>query len=111
MSLPAGLNVEVHEDDAVTAHLVLPPSSRLNEADLRAVSGGRWVAQPGRDGVDAAFGVEIAYAYGFLFGSFPLVTTVLGLYGIFFAILACLPGTKGDNLFGPDPLQSSDDTA
>ena len=53
VGLPAGLAVEVHEDDAVTRHLVLPPSSRLSEGDLRAVSGGRWVAQPGRDGVNA----------------------------------------------------------
>ena len=53
VNMPEGLNVKVHEDDAVTAHLVLPPLSRLNEGDLRAVSGGRWVAQPGRDGVAA----------------------------------------------------------
>ena len=53
VSLPAGLAVEVHEDDAVTRHLVLPPSSRLSEGDLQAVSGGQWVAQPGRDGVNA----------------------------------------------------------
>ena len=53
VNLPEALAVEVHEESAVTRHLVLPPSSRLSEADLRAVSGGRWVAQPGRDGVDA----------------------------------------------------------
>ena len=53
-TLPASLSIEVHEEDARTGHLVLPPSSRLSEGDLQAVSGGRWVAQPGRDGVDAA---------------------------------------------------------
>ena len=53
VNLPASMAVEIYEEDGRTAHLVLPPSSRLNEADLRAVSGGRWVAQPGRDGVDA----------------------------------------------------------
>lgn len=53
VAMPEALVVQVHEEDGVTRHLVLPPSSRLSEADLRAVSGGRWVAQPGRDGVDA----------------------------------------------------------
>ena len=53
VSLPASLVVKVLEETDETRHLVLPPSSRLSEADLRAVSGGRWVAQPGRDGVDA----------------------------------------------------------
>ena len=54
ITLPASLSIEVHEEDGRTGHLVLPPASRLSEGDLQAVSGGRWVAQPGRDGVDAA---------------------------------------------------------
>ena len=54
VNMPAALNVKVHEDDAVTWHLVLPPSSRLREADMRAVHGGQWVGVPGPDGDDAA---------------------------------------------------------
>ena len=53
VTVPEAMAVEVHEEDATTRHLVLPPSSRLSEGDLQAVAGGRWVAQPGRDGVDA----------------------------------------------------------
>ena len=40
VAIPASLSVEVHEESAGTAHLVLPPSSRLSEGDLRAVAGG-----------------------------------------------------------------------
>ena len=40
VSIPASMSVEVHEDDGMTAHLVLPPDSRLGEGDLRAVAGG-----------------------------------------------------------------------
>ena len=40
VSLPAGLTVEVHEESAETAHLVLPPPSKLSESDLHAVAGG-----------------------------------------------------------------------
>ena len=54
VTMPEALTVKVHEEDATTRHLVLPPASRLSEGDLQAVSAGRWVAQPGRDGVDAA---------------------------------------------------------
>ena len=39
-TLPAGLDVVVHEDSPTTAHLVLPPSPRLTEADLATVTGG-----------------------------------------------------------------------
>ena len=38
--VPDHLSFEVHEDTAATMHLVLPPSDRLAEADLAAVSGG-----------------------------------------------------------------------
>ena len=37
--IPPGINVQVHEEDAGTAHLVLPPSSALGEADLQALVG------------------------------------------------------------------------
>ena len=38
--LPEGFNVAVHEDNATTAHLVLPASSQLTEAEMEAVAGG-----------------------------------------------------------------------
>jgi len=38
--VPAGFNVEVHEDTAETSHLVLPPPAQLGEADLVQVAGG-----------------------------------------------------------------------
>ena len=40
LPIPPGFNVEVHEDGGDTAHLVLPPPSRLGEADLEALAGG-----------------------------------------------------------------------
>ncbi len=39
-ALPDGFDVAVHEDSATTAHLVLPPSPELTEAELAQVSGG-----------------------------------------------------------------------
>ena len=40
VTIPAALSIEVHEEAPDTAHLVLPPDSRLNEGDLHAVAGG-----------------------------------------------------------------------
>ena len=40
VSIPDGFNIEVHEESATTAHLVLPPSATLAEEDLEAVAGG-----------------------------------------------------------------------
>ena len=40
-TIPDGFDVVVHEDSATTAHLVLPPSPALTEADLEMVAGGR----------------------------------------------------------------------
>ena len=40
VTIPASLSVEVHEESDATAHLVLPPGSKLSEGDLRAVAGG-----------------------------------------------------------------------
>ena len=33
-------SVKVHEESGTEAHLVLPPSSRLSDSDMRAVSAG-----------------------------------------------------------------------
>ena len=41
MSIPDDFSIEVHEDSATTAHLVLPPSAALAEEDMRAVAGGK----------------------------------------------------------------------
>ena len=38
--IPASLSIEVHEESATTAHLVLPSDGKLGEGDLRAVAGG-----------------------------------------------------------------------
>ena len=40
VTLPTSLSIEVHEETTATAHLVLPPGSKLSEGDLRAVAGG-----------------------------------------------------------------------
>jgi len=39
-AIPEGFNVLVHEDSATTAHLVLPPSPALSEAELKGITGG-----------------------------------------------------------------------
>ncbi len=39
-AIPDGFDIVVHEDSATTAHLVLPPSPELTEAELEAVAGG-----------------------------------------------------------------------
>ncbi len=39
-SIPEGFDVVVHEDSATTAHLVLPPSPQLTEAELEMATGG-----------------------------------------------------------------------
>ena len=38
--IPDGFDVAVHEDSATIAHLVLPPSPSLTEAELEMVAGG-----------------------------------------------------------------------
>ena len=40
VTIPASLSVEVHEESGTTAHLVLPPDSKLSQDDLEKVSGG-----------------------------------------------------------------------
>ena len=39
-AIPEGFAVVVHEDSATTAHLVLPPSPKLTEAEMGKVTGG-----------------------------------------------------------------------
>ena len=42
-TIPDGFDLVVHEDSATTAHLVLPPSGELSEAEMEKVSGaGLW---------------------------------------------------------------------
>ena len=40
VTIPTSMSITVHEENNATAHLVLPPGSKLNESDLRAVAGG-----------------------------------------------------------------------
>ena len=40
LSIPESFTIHVHEDDAVTAHLTLPPSDKLTEAELAQIAGG-----------------------------------------------------------------------
>ena len=40
VSVPDSLTIRVHEEDAASAHLVLPPSSTLTEPELATVAGG-----------------------------------------------------------------------
>ena len=40
-AIPDGFDIVVHEDSATTAHLVLPPSPRLTDAELEMVAGGQ----------------------------------------------------------------------
>ena len=40
LRIPAGFTVEVHEEAADTSHLVLPPFSKLDEAELGQAAGG-----------------------------------------------------------------------
>ncbi len=40
IELPEAVNIHVHEDTEMSAHLVLPPMASLDEGDLEAVAGG-----------------------------------------------------------------------
>ena len=53
ISIPAGLSIEVHEETATTAHLVLPLSSKLSEGELDAVASG------GAEARHTIFGQEV----------------------------------------------------
>ena len=40
VDLPDTVTVHVHEDSALSAHLVLPPTAALGDADLEAIAAG-----------------------------------------------------------------------
>ena len=40
VTVPETMSIEVHEDSATTAHLVLPPAAALNEGELSAIAAG-----------------------------------------------------------------------
>ena len=40
VNIPDGIRVEVHEERADVAHLVIPPGSGLSESELQQVQGG-----------------------------------------------------------------------
>ena len=42
-TIPDGFDLVVHEDSATTAHLVLPPSPELTEAELESIAGGGYL--------------------------------------------------------------------
>jgi hypothetical protein len=46
LTVPDGFKLVVHEDSATTAHLVLPPSPELTEADLALAAGGHHGGDP-----------------------------------------------------------------
>ncbi len=55
VAIPASLSIEVHEESAGTAHLVLPPDSKLSEGDLRSVTAGFSIFTPAeREGLREA---------------------------------------------------------
>ena len=45
VTIPAWLSIEVHEENVTTAHLVLPPSSRLSESALQEIAASARVDQ------------------------------------------------------------------
>ena len=40
VAIPASLSVEVHEESATTAHLILPAAGSLTESEMEAAAGG-----------------------------------------------------------------------
>ena len=46
IDLPDSVAVEVHEESATAAHLVLPPSPALTEADLEGIAAGHTSVYP-----------------------------------------------------------------
>lgn len=42
IEVPDAFDIVIHEDDARTAHLVLPPSIELSDAQLQQAAGGGW---------------------------------------------------------------------
>ncbi len=48
IDLPESVSVAVHEDTATAAHLVLPPSPQLSDAELASVAAGHDIAASSR---------------------------------------------------------------
>ena len=40
VAIPENFTIQVHEEDSMTAHVVLPASDRLTQEDLAVVAGG-----------------------------------------------------------------------
>ena len=40
VTVPETMSIQVHEDSATTAHLVLPPAAALSEGELSAIAAG-----------------------------------------------------------------------
>lgn len=40
IEIPEDFTIQVHEENSMTAHVVLPPSENLTEADMQVVAGG-----------------------------------------------------------------------
>ena len=51
VAIPEHFTIQVHEDSAATAHMVLPLSDQLTDEDLAQVAGGSWQD----DAADALF--------------------------------------------------------
>lgn len=49
LRIPEGFSVVVHEENDSTGHIVLPPSSQLDDADLEQVTAGFDTAPPPMD--------------------------------------------------------------
>lgn len=49
LRVPEGFSVVVHEENDSTGHLILPPSSQLDDADLSQVAAGFSTAPPPLD--------------------------------------------------------------
>lgn len=43
IEIPDGMDIQVHEESAEVAHLVLPPHPKLTETELGAAAGGKQV--------------------------------------------------------------------
>ena len=54
VDIPESFEVQVHEDGPTTAHLVLPPTARLTEAELRAGHGG-WTQSSTPTNIDPTY--------------------------------------------------------
>ena len=46
ITIPESMTVQVHENTAQTVHLVLPPATKLSDAELREASGGSYCHSP-----------------------------------------------------------------